>query len=86
VNNARKYFKYLILFGMAIISRVLFMSIRIHVHHAFQLGTIIDRVMRKTSQVDPKCEIIRMVMLMDEPARSSARTRMIVKWTSPNKH
>jgi hypothetical protein len=71
---------------MAIISRVLFMSIRIHVHHAFQLGTIIDRVMRKTSQVDPKCEIIRMVMLMDEPARSSARTRMIVKWTSPNKH
>jgi hypothetical protein len=53
---------------MAIISRVLFMSICIHVHHAFQLGMIIDRVMRKTSQVDPKREIIRMVMLMDEPA------------------
>ena len=68
MNNARKYFKYLILFGMAIISRVLFMAIYIHVHHAFQLGTIIDRVMRKTSQVDPKRGLIRRMMLMDEPA------------------
>jgi hypothetical protein len=37
-------------------------------HNAFQLGTIIDRVMRKTIQVDPKRELIRMMMLMNEPA------------------
>ena len=67
MNNARKYFKYLILFGMAIISRVLFMSIRIHVHHAFQLGTIIDHVMRKTTQVDPKRGLIRRLKLMNQP-------------------
>jgi hypothetical protein len=53
---------------MAIISHVLFLSIRIHVHHAFQLGTIIFRVMRKTSQVDPKRGLLRMEMLMNEPA------------------
>jgi hypothetical protein len=52
---------------MAIISRVLFMSIHIHVHHAFQLGMIIDHVMRKTSQVDPKRGLLRIVKLMDEP-------------------
>jgi hypothetical protein len=55
-------------------------------HNAFQLGTIIDHVMRKTSQVDPKCGLLRMVMLKDEPAGSSAKARMIVKWSSPNKH
>jgi hypothetical protein len=43
-------------------------------------------VMRKTSQVDPKRRLLLMMMLMDEPAWSSARTRMIVKWSSPNKH
>jgi hypothetical protein len=37
-------------------------------HNAFHLGTIINRVMRKTSQVDPKRGLFRMVMLMDEPA------------------
>jgi hypothetical protein len=47
-------------------------------------GTLIDRAMEKTSQVDPKCGLLRMVMLMDEPAWSSAKTRMIVKWTSSN--
>jgi hypothetical protein len=36
-------------------------------HNAFQLGTIIDRVMRKTSQVDPKRELIRRMKLMDQP-------------------
>jgi hypothetical protein len=58
----------LILFGIAIISYVLFLSICIYVHRAFQLGTIIDRAMRKTSQVDPKRGLLCMVMLMDEPA------------------
>jgi hypothetical protein len=37
-------------------------------HNAFHLGTIINRVMQKTSQVDLKRGLLRMVMLMDEPA------------------
>jgi hypothetical protein len=44
----------------------IFMFICIHVHRASQLGTIIDRVMRKTSQVDPKRGLLRVVMLMGE--------------------
>jgi hypothetical protein len=36
-------------------------------HNAFQLGTIINHVMRKTTQVDPKRGLIRKMMLMDEP-------------------
>jgi hypothetical protein len=46
----------------------MFLSICIHVHNAFHLGTLINRVMRKTSQVDPKRGLLCMVMLMDEPA------------------
>jgi hypothetical protein len=53
-------------------------------HNAFQLGTISDHMMRKTSQVDSKRGLIRRIMLMDEPAWSSARTRMIAKWLPPN--
>jgi hypothetical protein len=37
-------------------------------HNVFQLGTIIDHVTRKRNQVDPKRELIRRIMLMDEPA------------------
>jgi hypothetical protein len=58
----------LILFGIKIFGFVLFLSICIHVHRGFQLGTIIDRMMRQTSQVDPKRGLLRMVMLMDELA------------------
>jgi hypothetical protein len=36
----------------------------IHVHYAFHLGTIINYVMRKMSQVDPKRGLIREVMRM----------------------
>ena len=46
---------------------VSFLFICIHVHRASQLGTIIDRVMRKTSQVDPKRGLLRKAMLMDKP-------------------
>jgi hypothetical protein len=53
-------------------------------HNAFHSDTLINGVMRKTSQVDPKRGLLRMVVLEDEPARSSASTRMIIKWTSPN--
>ena len=69
---------------------VLFLLICIHVHRAFQLGTIIDRVMRKTSQVDPKRGLLRMVMLVDElkdgQTEQVSEQRMVVKWTSSNKH
>jgi hypothetical protein len=63
---------------------VIFLLICIHVHYAYHSGTLINHVMRKTTQVDPKRGLLRMVMLMDELVWSSARTRMIVKWTSPN--
>ena len=74
----------LIRYHIALFRFVLFLFICIHVHRASQLGTIIDRVMRKTNQVDPKRGLLRMEMLMNESAWSSARTSMIVKWTSPN--
>jgi hypothetical protein len=54
--------------GIVIFSLVLLLFICIHVHYAFQLGTLVDRAMRKTSQVDPKRGLLRMVKLMDEPA------------------
>jgi hypothetical protein len=60
------------------------------VHRASQLGTIIDRVMRKTSQVDPKRGLLRMVMVVDElkdgQTEQVSEQRMVVKWTSSNKH
>ncbi len=60
--------KCLILIGVALFRFVLFLSICIHVHNAFHSGTLISRVMWKMTQVDPKRGLLRMVMLMDEPA------------------
>jgi hypothetical protein len=51
---------------VALFRFVIFISICIHVHRASQLGTIINHVMRKTTQVDPKRGLLRMMMLMDE--------------------
>jgi hypothetical protein len=59
--------RYLIRYRVALFRLVIFLSTCIHVHRASQLGTIIDHVMRKTSQVDPKHGLIRRMMLMDEP-------------------
>jgi hypothetical protein len=53
---------------VAIFNLVLFLFICIHVHYANHLGTFINYEMRKTSQVDSKRGLIRMIMLMDEPA------------------
>jgi hypothetical protein len=36
-------------------------------HNAFHSGTLINRAMWKTSQVDPKRGLIRRMMLMDKP-------------------
>jgi len=47
---------------------VLFLLICIHVHRAFHSGAIINHVMRKMTQVDPKRGLLRMEMLMNEPA------------------
>jgi hypothetical protein len=44
------------------------MFICIHMHNAFHLGTLINHVMRKMNQVDPKRGLLRMEMLMNEPA------------------
>jgi hypothetical protein len=46
---------------------MLFVFICIHVHNAFHSGTLINRVMRKMSQVDPKRELLRRMMLTDKP-------------------
>jgi hypothetical protein len=62
----------------------MFLLICIHVHYAYHSGTLINHAIWKTSQVDPKHGLLRMVVLVDEHARSSARTRMIIKWTSSN--
>ena len=59
--------KYLILVGVALFRFVIFSSICIHVHNAFHSGTLINRVMRKMSQVDPKRGLLRKAMLMDKP-------------------
>jgi hypothetical protein len=45
-----------------------FLFICNHVHYAYHIGTIIHHVIRKTNQVDPKRGLLRMVVLMDEPA------------------
>jgi hypothetical protein len=37
-------------------------------HNAFHSGTLINRVMRKKSQVDPKRGLIRRMKLMDNGA------------------
>jgi hypothetical protein len=58
----------LIRYRVALFRFVIFLSICIHVHNAFHSGAIMNRVMRKTSQVDPKRGLLRMVMLMGEPA------------------
>jgi hypothetical protein len=51
--------RFLIRCHVAIFSLVLFMSICIHVHHAFQLGTLVNHVMRRTNQADPRCRKAR---------------------------
>jgi hypothetical protein len=55
-------------YRVALFRFVIFLSICIHVHNAFYSGTLVNHVMREISQVDPKHGLIRMVMLMDEPA------------------
>jgi hypothetical protein len=57
----------LIRYLVALFRLVLFLPICIHVHNAFHSGTLINRVMRKTSQVDLKRGLIRRMMLMDKP-------------------
>jgi hypothetical protein len=58
----------LIRYRVALFRLVMFLSICIHVHNAFHSGTLINHVRRKTSQVNPKRGLLRMVMLMNEPA------------------
>jgi hypothetical protein len=52
-------------------------------HNAFHSGTLINRAMRKTSQVDPKHGLLRMVKLMDESEDGQTEQmpsqRMVVK-------
>jgi hypothetical protein len=57
----------LIRYRVALFRFVIFPSICIHVHNAFHSGTLINRAMRKTSQVDPKRGLLRRMMLMDKP-------------------
>jgi hypothetical protein len=57
----------LIRYRVALFRFVLFLPICIHVHYANHLGTLVDCVMRKMSQVDPKRGLIRRTMLMDKP-------------------
>jgi hypothetical protein len=59
--------KNLIRYRVALFRFETFLSILIHVHNAFHLDTLINRVMRKTSQVDLKRGLPLMVMLMDQP-------------------
>jgi hypothetical protein len=65
----------LIRYRVALFRLVIFLSICIHVHNAFHSGTLSNHVKRETTQVDPKRGLLRMMMLMDEPARSSTRTK-----------
>jgi hypothetical protein len=46
---------------------MIFLSICIDMHNAFHSGTLNNRVMRKSSQVDPKRGLIRRMKLMDQP-------------------
>jgi hypothetical protein len=63
--------KCLICYRVAIIRRVLFLFIFIHVHYAFHLGTLINHDMRRTRTKSTtrccKAWATREVMLMDEP-------------------
>jgi hypothetical protein len=59
--------RYLIRYCVVLFRFMIFLSICIHVHNAFHSATIINRVMRKTSQSNPKRGLLHMVMLMDEP-------------------
>ena len=59
--------KCLMRYRIALFRFVLFPSICIHVHNAFHSGAIINHVMRKMTQVDPKRGLIRRMMLMDKP-------------------
>jgi hypothetical protein len=58
--------RYLIRYRVALFRLVVFLSICIHVHNAFHSGTLNNRVMRKTTQVDPKRGLLRRMVLMDE--------------------
>jgi hypothetical protein len=57
-------------------------------HNAFHSGTLINRAMRKTSQVDPKRGLIRVVVQMNKHEEGQteqvSEQRLIVKWTSSN--
>jgi hypothetical protein len=68
-------------------------DIPIYMHsyeYAFHSGTLINHVKRKTSQVDPKRGLLRMVVRMDKPEEGQteqvSELKLIAKWTSPNKH
>jgi hypothetical protein len=56
---------------VVIFSLILFLFICIHVHYANHLGTFVDYVMRRTkaksTQGVVKHDLLRTVMLMDEP-------------------
>jgi hypothetical protein len=58
--------KCLLLVGVTLFRFVIFPSICIHVHNASHSGTLINRVMPKISQVDPKHGLIRKMKLMDQ--------------------
>ena len=51
-------------------------------------GTINNRVMRKTNQVDPKRGLIRRMMLMnrteDGQTKQVSEQKMVTKWSPPN--
>jgi hypothetical protein len=61
----------LIRYRVTLFRFVKFLSICIHVHNAFHSGTLINHVVRKTTQVDPQDDVtgglLCMVMLIDEP-------------------
>jgi hypothetical protein len=53
---------------------MLFLFICIHVHYANHLGTLINHELSRP-QDDVTGGLLRIVMLVDEPAGSSARTK-----------
>jgi hypothetical protein len=57
----------LIRYRVALFRFIIFLSICIHVHNAFHLGMLINHVMQKTSQVDPKSGLICKLKLMNQP-------------------
>jgi hypothetical protein len=61
------YYRGLIRYRVILFRFKIFMSICIHVHNAYHSDTLINCVMWKTTQVDPKRGLIRKMMLMDEP-------------------